>query len=43
MYQLISPRSDVKWMVKASSIIPIHGVTEMLEANLMTGETRPMH
>jgi hypothetical protein len=41
MYQLISPRSDVTWMVKASSIIPIHGVTELLETNLITGETRP--
>lgn len=41
MYQLVSPRSDVTWMVKASSVIPIHGVTELLETNLMTGETRP--
>ncbi len=41
MYQLISPRSDVTWMVKASSIMPIHGVTELLETNLITGETRP--
>lgn len=41
MYQLISPRSDVTWMVKASSVISIHGVTELLETNLLTGETRP--
>jgi len=40
MYQLLSPRADVTWMVKASSVIPIHGVTELLEANLLTGETR---
>ncbi len=42
MYQLVPLRSDVStWMVQASSIIPIHGVTELLEANLTTGETRP--
>jgi hypothetical protein len=40
MYQLISPRSDITWMVAASSVIPIHGVTEMIETNLLTGETR---
>jgi hypothetical protein len=40
MYQLVSPRPDVTWMVKASSIMPIHGVTEFLETNLITGETR---
>lgn len=41
LYQLIHPRSnDAVWMVKASSVIPIHGVTELLEANLLTGETR---
>lgn len=44
MYQLVPLRSDLfTWLVKASSIIPIHGVTELLEANLMTGETRPAH
>jgi DEAD/DEAH box helicase domain-containing protein len=42
MYQLVPLRSDVTtWIVKASSIIPIHGVTELLETNLITGETRP--
>jgi len=41
MYQLIPPRPGVTWMVKASSIIPVHGVTELLETNLITGETRP--
>jgi hypothetical protein len=42
MYQLTHQRSDVTWMVKASSVIPIHGVTELLETNLITGETRPV-
>ena len=42
MYQLTHPRSDVTWMVKASSVIPIHGVTALLETNLITGETRPV-
>lgn len=40
MYQLVSRRSDVTWMVKASSVIPIHGETELVEINLVTGETR---
>ena len=42
MYQLESTRTDVTWMVRASSIKPIHGITEQLEINLITGETRPL-
>jgi DEAD/DEAH box helicase domain-containing protein len=42
MYQLISPQPDVTWMVKISSVMPIYGVTALMETNLMTGETRPI-
>ncbi len=40
MYELISQRPDVKWMVPASRIKPIYGVTGLQEINLVTGETR---
>ncbi|HJT29525.1 MAG TPA: DEAD/DEAH box helicase [Pyrinomonadaceae bacterium] len=40
MYELSSPKSDVSWMVKASTVVPINGVSKLVEANLMTGELR---
>lgn len=42
MYQLESPRAGVVWMVRAATIVPINGVTELLEVNLTTGESRPV-
>lgn len=40
MYQLEpSPQVD-KWMVAANALEPIFGETKMIEANLVTGETR---
>jgi DEAD/DEAH box helicase domain-containing protein len=42
MYQLVSPRPGVTWLVKASTVIPVHGETKLLETNLVTGETRPV-
>ncbi|OGA40581.1 MAG: hypothetical protein A3G24_19280, partial [Betaproteobacteria bacterium RIFCSPLOWO2_12_FULL_62_13] len=40
MYDLVSPRPDVNWSVKAALIRPINGQTATIEGNLVTGETR---
>jgi hypothetical protein len=37
----IGLRPPAKWMVLASHIQPIHGTTEMIAVNLMSGEERP--
>ena len=42
MYELVSPKPEVAWMVKVSTIIPVNGVTKFIQANLMTGETREL-
>jgi len=42
MYELAPPKLGVRWFVKDSSLIPLHGITEFIEANLVTGETRPL-
>ena len=42
MYQLAAPTKDVSWMVKASTVVPINGVTKLIQANLNTGETKAL-
>lgn len=42
MYQLVSRDPSVTWMVAASTVIPINGVTEIMEMNLIDGTTRPV-
>jgi hypothetical protein len=42
LYKLEPPRPGVDWSVKAGSVVPINGVSEVEEFNLMTGETRPL-
>lgn len=40
MYELVPPEPGTTWMVKASTVLPIPGRTQLIEANLVTGETR---
>jgi DEAD/DEAH box helicase domain-containing protein len=39
MYDLESPKREVSWSVRASTVIPINGLTKLIRANLMTGQT----
>lgn len=41
-YRLAHPQPGTLWQVAAEAVIPIHGVTEIEQVNLMTGETRPL-
>jgi hypothetical protein len=42
LYQLVSPQPGVTWLVAASSVMPLHGATKLLQTHLTTGETRPI-
>ena len=42
LYELRSPEPQVAWMVRASTVIPIYGMTKLVRTNLVTGETLPL-
>jgi len=42
MYELSSPKREVSWMVKAATVVPINGISKLIEANLMTGDQRDL-
>jgi DEAD/DEAH box helicase domain-containing protein len=42
MYELSSSKKEVTWMVKAATVVPINGVTQLIEANLITGDVRDL-
>ena len=39
-YRLEADDPGTRWMVQGPSIVPTNGVTQVVEVNLMTGETR---
>jgi hypothetical protein len=42
MIQLLSKNPGATWMVAAQHIEPIHGITQMVRLNLITGQTESL-
>ncbi len=38
MYELVSKASSTVWMVRPSELMPMHGTTQFVRLNLITGE-----
>jgi hypothetical protein len=38
LYELVPPKPGAKWLVKASSVSPLHGDSTTIRVNLITGE-----
>jgi DEAD/DEAH box helicase domain-containing protein len=42
LYELVPNDPGTRWLAKAASLRPIHGVSKMLQVNLVTGDSKPI-